>query len=182
MRDYRAALAAVSAFLPSRWGCCEKCREADIDVMGLSVRSDRWRYTEWCAPPAAARTPIHRPRPPPSPATRHPPLPSLPAATSPAAPPRVAPPPLPHRAVTLCDRAATLCDRAATLRHQVPLGEEAGATSVAPTTAGRRAAPLHRRKLKRPALVEPELGACTSSGACLTALGGSTLPGVVGEP
>jgi len=34
------------------WGTCHQCHEADIDVMGLSVRSDRWRYTEWfhCAP------------------------------------------------------------------------------------------------------------------------------------
>ena len=37
--------------LPGRpsvpWGECTKCYHHDIDVMGLSVREERWRYTEW---------------------------------------------------------------------------------------------------------------------------------------
>ena len=85
------------------------------------------------APLPPPPTPTHRPRP----ATRHLPPPSLPAAASPAAPaPSRTSTPLPHRVLTLCDRTATL-------RHQVPLGEEAGAASVAATTAGRRAALSH---------------------------------------
>eukprot|EP00756_Hemistasia_phaeocysticola_P024699 Hpha_TRINITY_DN15963_c0_g5::TRINITY_DN15963_c0_g5_i1::g.74487::m.74487/K01136/IDS; iduronate 2-sulfatase len=29
------------------WGVCTECSHSDIDVMGYSIRSDNWRYTEW---------------------------------------------------------------------------------------------------------------------------------------
>ena len=29
------------------WGECSRCNHDEIDVMGLSVREERWRYTEW---------------------------------------------------------------------------------------------------------------------------------------
>ena len=29
------------------WGECTKCKHADIDAMGYSVRTQDWRYTEW---------------------------------------------------------------------------------------------------------------------------------------
>ena len=31
------------------WDECTKCNHTDIDVMGLAVRDDRWRYVEWHA-------------------------------------------------------------------------------------------------------------------------------------
>ena len=31
------------------WNECTKCNRTDIDFMGYSLRSDRWRYTEWAA-------------------------------------------------------------------------------------------------------------------------------------
>ena len=34
---------------PVPWDECTKCNHTDIDVMGLAVRDDRWRYVEWHA-------------------------------------------------------------------------------------------------------------------------------------
>ena len=31
------------------WGTCTKCNKHAIDYMGYSIRSDRWRLTEWVA-------------------------------------------------------------------------------------------------------------------------------------
>eukprot|EP01060_Flectonema_neradi_P000043 TRINITY_DN1003_c5_g1_i1.p1 TRINITY_DN1003_c5_g1~~TRINITY_DN1003_c5_g1_i1.p1 ORF type:complete len:543 (+),score=96.35 TRINITY_DN1003_c5_g1_i1:52-1629(+) len=40
------------------WGVCEGCNHPDIDVMGYSVRSDNWRYTEWITWNKTSFTPI----------------------------------------------------------------------------------------------------------------------------
>ena len=40
------------------WSECSKCKHPDIDVMGYSVRSDDWRYTEWIEWNKTSFTPI----------------------------------------------------------------------------------------------------------------------------
>ena len=39
------------------WGDCARCAPSEIEVMGLSVRDDRWRYTEWIPWDATALRP-----------------------------------------------------------------------------------------------------------------------------